>query len=108
VEFAEVAGVRMAYELNGSGASWTVVLAGGSVWVPKTHPPRSYNHAVFIDEAAKDVGPSEVRGAGLTARSREAAEVEVPVDVSDSTSAVVARCVLVVAVKPRCPASEPR
>ena len=40
------------------------------VWVPKTHPPRSCNHAVFVDEAAQDVGSLEVRAVGLTGRSR--------------------------------------
>ncbi len=29
------------------------------LWVPKTHPPRSCNHAVFVDEAAQDVGSLE-------------------------------------------------
>ena len=28
--------------------------------MPKTHPPRSGNHAVFVDDAAQDVGSLEV------------------------------------------------
>jgi hypothetical protein len=36
----------------------------------ETHPPRSCNHAVFMDEAALDVGSLEVRAVGLTGRIR--------------------------------------
>ena len=36
-------------------------VAGGSdLWVPKTHPPSSGDESVLVDEAAQDVGSSEL------------------------------------------------
>jgi acyl-CoA thioesterase len=52
--------------------------------------------------------PVEAFGAArLLVEAGEAAEVEVPVEVCDATGVVAAKCILVVAVRPRRPTAQP-
>jgi hypothetical protein len=50
---------------------WVLFFKGAeNLWVPTTHPCRSCNHSIFMDDATQDVGSSEMHPLGLAGRSR--------------------------------------